>query len=103
MKTLNPDNFKYRVNYAAQCFMKGIHSRAFDNCFEMFDGDAVVVALMRRALKNDKLKQAISKNWRELGPLGFPLDWEKLYFKYSDVKNLNELAEKLRNLKGKLE
>lgn len=96
MKTLNPDNFKYRVNYAAQCFLKDIKSRGFDNCFEMFDGDAVVVALIRRALKNDKLKQAISKNWRELGPLGFPVDWEKLYVKYTNVKDVDILAEKLR-------
>ena len=26
-----------------------IHSRSFDNCFEMFDGDAVVFALMDKA------------------------------------------------------
>ncbi|MBL4877079.1 MAG: hypothetical protein JKY10_11380 [Cohaesibacteraceae bacterium] len=26
-----------------------IHTRTFDNCFEMFDGDAVVFALMDKA------------------------------------------------------
>jgi hypothetical protein len=103
MKTLNPNNFKYRVNYTAQCFLKDIKSRAFDNCFEMNDGDAVVVALMRRAFKNYNLKRAISKNWRELGSLGFPVDWEKVYIKYADIENLDELAEKLRGLQGKTE
>jgi hypothetical protein len=96
MKTTDPEAFQYRVNYAVQCFLKNIKSRNFDNCFEMFDGDAVVVALMRRAFKNTKLKQAIVKNWRELGPLGFPLSWEETYLKYSHVRDVNALAKELR-------
>ena len=97
MKTIVSDNFKYRVAYAAQCFMRGTRSRNFDNCFEMYDGEAVVVGLMRRAMKNEKLKHAICKNWSELGPMGFPVSWEQSYLKYKDVKDLNNLARSLRS------
>lgn len=53
----NPDNFAGRVNYAAACISSGKrhHGRAFDNCFENYDGDLVVVALVRRAENNPKL------------------------------------------------
>lgn len=52
----NPDNFAGRVNYAAQVIAQGRRtSRAFDNCFENYDGDAVVVALYRRSQKNENL------------------------------------------------
>jgi hypothetical protein len=37
------DAFRQRVNYAAQCYMRGTsYSRHFQTCFEMYDGDAVV-------------------------------------------------------------
>lgn len=39
----------YRKQYALQCFLNGTDSRARDNCFEMGDGDEVMVYLMRRA------------------------------------------------------
>lgn len=52
----NPDNFAGRVNYAAAVISAGRRtSRAFDNCFENSDGDAVCAALIRRAAKNEKL------------------------------------------------
>ena len=55
------ENFIGRVNYAAQCLVRrvGIGSRHFDTCFEMADGDTVVVALQRRAAKNPRLHEAI--------------------------------------------
>lgn len=57
MSRLNdPENFVGRVNYAAQVIAnRRPTSRAFDNCFENSDGDAVAAALMRRADKNPKL------------------------------------------------
>ena len=56
MRVNDPDNFAGRVNYAAQVISRGgSTSRTFDSCFENYDGDAVAVALARRAEKNPKL------------------------------------------------
>ena len=57
MSILNkPENFAGRVNYAASVISRGRGTgRAFDGCFENWDGDAVAAALMRRAEKNEKL------------------------------------------------
>lgn len=57
MSRLNdPDNFRGRVNYAAKVIAYG-HSptRAFDNCFENYDGDEVATVIVRRARKNRRL------------------------------------------------
>lgn len=69
-----PEAFQARVNYAATCLVNGISSRRRDTCFEMFDGDAVVVALVRRARKNPRLLAAIAKGWSELVD-GVPASW----------------------------
>lgn len=46
-------NFAGRVELAANYFSRGIEgSRTLDTCFEMNDGDAVVIALLRRVQKN---------------------------------------------------
>lgn len=57
MSALNrPDNYAGRVNYAAKVISEGRPtSRAFDNCFENYDGDEVAAALVRRAEKNPRL------------------------------------------------
>jgi hypothetical protein len=57
MSRLNdPDNFRGRVNYAAQVIAYGRRpTRAFDNCFENYDGDEVATALLRRSKKNARL------------------------------------------------
>jgi hypothetical protein len=58
------DAFNQRVNYATQCIIAGgtrTSTRHFDTCFEMNDGDAVVVALYRRSLNNPKLAANIWK------------------------------------------
>lgn len=57
MSSLNhTDNFAGRVSYAAAVISNRRNtSRAFDNCFENYDGDAVVAALVRRAEKNEQL------------------------------------------------
>ena len=42
-KVYQPEAFAYRVNYAAQCILRGTKTRASETCFEMNDGDAVVI------------------------------------------------------------
>jgi hypothetical protein len=91
------DNFAGRVNYAAQCIMRGIiGTRALNSCFEMHDGDLVVSALVRRAQKNQQLHDAISKQWRG----AFPQQWLDTSAKYSDVptRKLAEKAAEVRRL-----
>jgi len=65
MSALNrPENFAGRVNYAAAVISNGRRtSRAFDNCFENLDGDAVIAALVRRSEKNPRLAANL---WRYL-------------------------------------
>ena len=54
-----------RVNTASDYIAKGrATSRIFDTCFEMYDGDAVAVAVYRRARKNPRIRRNI---WRYLG------------------------------------
>ncbi len=57
MSRLNdPENFRGRVNYAAQVIAYGRRpTRAFDNCFENYDGDEVATAILRRSKKNVRL------------------------------------------------
>ena len=57
MSRLNdPENFRGRVNYAAQVIAYGRRpTRAFDNCFENYDGDEVATVILRRSKKNARL------------------------------------------------
>lgn len=57
MSRLNdPENFRGRVNYAAKVIAYGHRpTRAFDNCFENYDGDEVATAILRRSRKNARL------------------------------------------------
>jgi len=40
----------YRKQYAIQCLLKGVSTRARDNCYEMGDGDDVVRHIMKICL-----------------------------------------------------
>lgn len=52
----DPDNFKGRVNYAAQVIARGgTQTRHFDTCFEMYDGVTVANAVYRRSFTNQRL------------------------------------------------
>lgn len=54
--------FSDRVNYAARYIASGRPTnRTFDGCFECSDGEAVVLALCRRAEKNERLRQALPR------------------------------------------
>lgn len=58
MSVYDPEAFDERVAFAARHIASGRPStRRFDTCFEMHDGDAVAVALVRRvrARPNTKL------------------------------------------------
>jgi hypothetical protein len=63
MSRLNdPDNFRGRVTYAAKVIASGkTPTRAFDNCFESYDGDEVSVALIRRAQRNPKIARNLDR------------------------------------------
>ena len=51
-----PDTFTARVDYAARVISKRREtSRAFDGCFENYDGDEVVAALILRARRNERI------------------------------------------------
>ncbi len=92
-----PEAFQARVAYAAVCLVEGIQSRRFDTCFEMFDGDAVVVALVRRARKNPRLLAAIARGWSELVD-GVPASWHEKATQHSAIptRELPTLARTLR-------
>jgi hypothetical protein len=96
----DPEAFKERVDYAAACLVRGTKSRRFDTCFEMYDGDAVVTALVRRAWKNERLRKSFKGAWAACGlaPSGLPASWEQTAEQYKDIptKELPDLARRLR-------
>jgi hypothetical protein len=61
--------FPARVALAAQCIRTGdgIGSRAFDNCFEMSDGDMVMLMLLRMAESDPVLARGIDREWSKSG------------------------------------
>lgn len=84
-------DFQKRVDYAARAFTIGkTDSRKMDNCFEMFDGDAVVAALVRRAEKNPNLHAGIAKAFSS----GFPASWIETAQKY-EGQNLQKVSDSL--------
>ena len=55
-------DMKGRVDHAIQCIMHGrTNQRDFDACFEMYDGDEVVSAIIRRAEKNPVIMSALER------------------------------------------
>ncbi|KZL10341.1 hypothetical protein PsAD2_04000 [Pseudovibrio axinellae] len=67
------NTFRQRVNYAREAFLLGEDSRAFDKCFEMYDGAFVVTALMRLCQTDTLLNQAIQKQMSRPGVIA----WQK--------------------------
>lgn len=93
MSVYNAEAFHERVNFAARSFLSGnTSSRAFDTCFEMYDGDLVVTALVRRCARTPFLHQAITDCWGGK----FPEGWITTAAKYSDVTNLAGKARSIR-------
>src|ERR1019366_194504 len=55
----NENAFLARVNFAEKCFRDHqTHTRAMDTCFGMYDGAAVVVALVRRCRARPPLSRS---------------------------------------------
>ena len=76
-----------------------IYSRAFDNCFEMGDGDAVVWALMHKAHQEvdpygqSLLTRGIQEMFRRtLGGQKYPEDWLKVYRNEEPSKDKCQLS-----------
>ena len=91
----NESAFLARVNFAEKCFRSHqTNTRAMDTCFEMYDGAAVVVALVRRARLDHALYVAIASDWSGK----FPTEWLELETKYSHIptERLDNLARELR-------
>jgi len=64
--------------YGRDCLAQP-YSRSFDNCFEMYDGDAIVWALMRTALRNEASGDpSLAQGIRRLGKSVWP-DWLRVY------------------------
>jgi hypothetical protein len=75
------DNFSGRVNYAATVIARrGGNTRHFDTCFEMWDGDEVAAALVRRADKNPN--SPLARN----------------IFKYLNEESVREVARRYAHL-----
>jgi hypothetical protein len=59
----DPAQQTYRVAFAATYIMRGYGKtgidRRFGTCFEMGDGDQVVRRLLKRALRNERLREAM--------------------------------------------
>jgi hypothetical protein len=51
----------YRVRYAISTILRDriVNEGAFQTCFEMEDGDEVIRAILRRGLKNPRLRAAL--------------------------------------------
>lgn len=63
-KVLDPEARDYRVRYAIATILRDriANEGAFKNCFEMEDGDEVVRIILRRGLKNSKLRAALHRS-----------------------------------------
>jgi hypothetical protein len=94
------NDFNTRVNYAIAYIKRSPlqrrSERNFDSCFEIYDSDYVAVAIMRRALRNDKLSNALVKFlsvdcWNE---------WVDISKKFSHLSN-KELKIEADNLRAK--
>jgi hypothetical protein len=76
--------FGLRFFHAAACIRRygrgwsqeeaGMYTRAFDNCFENFDGDAVVWQIVRDAQTDDDLARRIRLMGEKLWP-----QWQAIY------------------------
>jgi len=63
-KVYDPNAHAYRVRYAISNILRDhvVNEGAFQCCFEMEDQDAVICAILRRSLRNPKLRAALEKS-----------------------------------------
>lgn len=91
-RVYEPDAYAARVKFAASYISQGREStRAFDTCFEMYDGTAVALALYRRAKARPETK--LAKNlWRYLARE----DLEACAAEHAHIADLPAYAAELR-------
>lgn len=60
-KIYAPDAHNLRIRYAIACIMRDrvVNEGAFNVCFEMEDENQVIRTILRRGLKNPKLRMAL--------------------------------------------
>lgn len=58
-------------------------SRSFDNCFEMFDGEAIVWGLMQEAQTNEILAEGIRRMGKNVWP-----EWMAVYQQQPEPQQL---------------
>ena len=63
-KVFDPAARAYRVRYAIANILRDrlVNEGAFKNCLEMEDADEVIRAILRRGLKNPKLRAALERS-----------------------------------------
>ena len=55
-RAIDAETARERANIAAAYIRRGVtHTREFDNCFEMYDGSAVVHYLLRKAERDPRI------------------------------------------------
>lgn len=63
-KIFDPAAREYRVRYVIRSILRDSigNEAAFRNCLEMEDGDEVIQIILRRGLKNQKLRTALHRS-----------------------------------------
>ena len=63
-RVYDPGAHKYRVRYAIATILRDrvVNEGAFSSCFEMEDQDQVIRAILRRGLKNPRLRLALERS-----------------------------------------
>ncbi len=63
-KVYDPGAHAYRVRYATANILRDrvVNEGAFNACFEMDDAEEVICAILRRGLKNPKLREALERS-----------------------------------------
>jgi hypothetical protein len=63
-RAYKPGELAFRVRYAIAAILRDrvVNEGAFRNCFEMEDADQVVRTILRRGLKNPKLRTALERS-----------------------------------------
>jgi len=89
------NNYSGRVTLAARYISSGRETaRDFDTCFEMYDGDAVALSLLRMA--TDSPQGPLAKNlWKYL--CKDSVEGASAKYSHIDTKDLPKLAASLRN------
>lgn len=77
-------SFDDRLKYAIGAIFRNEDSRERDNCYEMYDGDQLVTAIVREAEENIQLQNAIMRQWSNVDRwIDHP--WHKTAIKFAGI------------------